>query len=404
MCRVPHGVSRLVVSAGAVVLGLAALSRPVWAYPVSSVSLGDLVQKAEWVGVGRVQTAKEIGQDERPEIGGTTWHTPLKVDVNEAVLQVELTLKGVPPPDGRLGFHFVTAHREPDARGLLVNWVDLERFEVGQRYVVFFRRARGNLEPVDPLAGDTIVLPDTMPLPVVAGSSALESAESLVVAIIEQGDGGLRHEALKLLGRYDASHAEDEPAPQGPRVTCRVRRGVFALPTTADRLGALLVDPDASVRVAAAQLLVWYQYLPALPVLVNEYAESMKWAGPHTVGTNLSLYGVEALWQDAAAPYLTQLARSPRTEVRKVALAALRAGGREASIPVFVAALDDSDFMNRWQSAEALGEITQQYPHALGSDTFLKREAEEIRFWKDWWQARQHARAGPGSDPRHAAP
>jgi hypothetical protein len=325
----------------------------------------------------------------------------------EATFSVELVLKGDIPEGKQLAFRFPQL---PDALGF-VN-LEIEGFEPGQRCLIFLARQKEHYEPVDALTDETptLTLPADFALPAVPDGTPLERTETLLVAMIEKADLPLQHAILREIGWYRAGNA-----PPAYDTAGRQNPGVFARADTCDRLGALLVSPDRNLRYQAASLLAEYQYLPALPVLVNELMDFRAAAIPEKGQWNppggRALYpatataeqqrrwsppgffnitsGLESNWQLEALPYQCALLRSPDSDIRQAAAYALRDAASPTTVPVLVAALDDGEEEVRYLAATGLAAITKQNQRFLTGAYFTQREAEEIKYWKDWWAVRK---------------
>ncbi len=375
----------------ALLLSLGAFTPRAAAYPVGSPSLGRLVKEAAWVGVGRVDAITPQGKETRATLGGTTFGRGLEVQISEATFQVEAVLKGDMPEGRRLAFRFPHA----DGAAMIV----LEQFQVGKRYLVFLTLREDRYEPVDPLAGDALLLPDELVLPRTEGTTALAKAESLLVGLTETAPAGMRRALLKHIGVYRAEEAG------GPDSDDKLPRGQFALPSTYDRLGALLVSEDPGLRLEAAMLLAQYQYLPALPILITEFTAF--WTVPETARSKwwppggqiewIIPNGLRELWQPEALPYQCALLRSSLSAIRREAAAALREAADPSTIPALMAILEDTDAEARYFAATSLAAVTKQNSHYLSTDAFRANETAEIAYWKDWWA--QHKSRSEGTIP-----
>lgn len=347
------------------------------AYPVGSLDLKQLSEQSDWIGVGRVVSVKPGATTTRRETGGTTWHDPLTVQLNNAVLAVEMVLKGETPAGQQLAWRFISSPlSDQPSRGPFFSG-----FKKGQRLLVCLKTIDGALEPINPMNFSGLVLPDELQLPAVRGTSSLEKLEDFAVGLIEKGDNTVRREVLRLIGHYQAR-------PQQTTSAAGRRAGNFALPETAPRLAALLVSPDRDLRLATAKLLVEYQHLPALPVLVNELAEKEAWYPPGTTSGTGEAMAIEYMFTREALPILYQLMKSPQTFIRQAATFAVWQEGSKESIPYLVAALDDDYVIVRHIAEMALALISGE-GKAVSIDAFMKDEAGYINFWKTWWAKRQ---------------
>ncbi|MEI6501891.1 MAG: HEAT repeat domain-containing protein [Armatimonadota bacterium] len=349
------------------------------AYPVGGLDLKQLSEQSDWIGVGRVVSVKPGAMATRRETGGTTWHEPLKVQLNDAVLAVELVLKGEMPAGQRLAWRFIT--NPPSDRPSTGPF--FASFKEGRRLMVCLKTIDGALEPINPMNLSGLVLPDELQLPAVRGTNSLEKLEDFAVGLIEKGDSSVRREVLRLIGHYQATPQKTAPAPG--RLA-----GNFALPETAPRLAALLISPDRNLRLATAKLLVEYQFLPALSVLVNELAEKDAWYPPGTYGGTGEAMAIECMFSHEALPMLYQLMKSPQMFIRQAATVAVWQEGSKESIPYLVAALDDDYAIIRAYAQMALALISGE-GKAVSTDVFMKDEASYISFWKTWWAKRQGA-------------
>lgn len=337
----------------------------------------ELISLSEVIAIGKIAHVRQMGV---ADLGQLISHGPVllpedappnEVEVHEAEMQAEVVLKGSHHVrQGRLCFQF--PRRSPGTLG----FASFDEFRPGDRWLVFLRAVRPELEPVA-YTCHNLQIPADVAMPSRLEGSAKDRLEQLIVWLVRFSRRDWLSRMIDWLRLFTCPAA-------GSR-DCGLK------PANVRGVAPLLHAEDADVRLRAAIILCAARHAPAIPVLV---AECDAIAGDALA--QQALYLLHACVTTEALAYVAPLLFHRNPRVREQVAYLVRDIRDPAGIPYLVTLLDDRESSVRESAVNGLAQLSGQMDRWVSGERFSQEEAKHIAYWKQWWaEGGAHDLRGP---------
>jgi hypothetical protein len=375
-----------------VVLLLVATSLiPAFAIAGGTIQLSKKYNLSSVIIIGHVDSIGEGAAISRREFGkGGGFGEPVDMLLKPCTVTVEAVFKGDGiAPGSKYAFSVL------GTEGNTAAWLSVERFAVGERWLFCLYKQDDHLEPLTPLAGENLKIPDDYAIKTEWKNTSdyfrLQALEMLFADLLEKNlskpiaitllemlkPGTITVAAPWQCSRYnseianfDAESAHSQPA--------------FLSDMTITTLKTATAVEDDAIKARAAGILCHAGFTDNLPFLVSAVRRIVAKKGPNSLPIGIS--DIEYIADARALPALNKLLIDPIPAFHAPAAYALRVMADPSSIPYLVQALDDKSQDVRYLSATALAIIAHEPDKFPSVDLYKEKEAELIPYWKSWYQ------------------